>query len=350
MNEIQNAATPAPEENKGCINCGHPVVVKGFPNALCESCRDNLIKYPIPKGIKIFAAAIAVVFLFSMYKIPKDIMLGIHLDKGNTAIEEKKYLTAQKELEKVVDKIPGNLEAESNLLIAAFYNEDFKTYSKIFTRLTGKNFEDESLYKRVENVTTEVNTYFPSDSFANILKRYDNDASKIPDTTLKNYIKAFQEDPYPAMLLANRLLDAKLYAAADSVTSKILITNPAHIPALGMMAVLKREENKPDESIMYCDKLLAMNKESVYAMSSKARTYLKEKRDAEALSLALKCHQMDENNYHAAGSLVLAYHFTNKIKERDALLNKIDQLKDSIPALSIQYVKDIVSGKESFRN
>jgi tetratricopeptide (TPR) repeat protein len=350
MDEIQNAAPSVPEENKGCINCGHPVVVKGFPNALCESCRNSFIKHPIPKGIKIFAAAIAIIFLFSMYKIPKDILLGIHLDKGNTALEEKRYITAQNELQIVVDKLPENLEAESNLLIASFYNEDFKTYSNIFKGIADRNYEDLDLYKRVETVLTEVNNYFPTDSFAIVLKHYNNDATAIPDTVLKNYIKLYQNEPYPILILANRLIDKKNYGAADTVTARILVTNPWHIPALGMMAVVKREENKLEESISYCDKILAINKESTFAMSCKVRTYLKEKRDADAMALALKCNKMDEHNYHAVGSLILAYHFTNKIKERDTLINKMDQLKDSNITMSLQYVKDIISGKESFRN
>jgi tetratricopeptide (TPR) repeat protein len=350
MDEIQNTSSSVPEENKGCINCGHPVVVKGFPNALCESCRDSFIKHPIPKGIKIFAAAIAIVFLFSIYKIPKDILLGIHLDKGNTALEERKYITAQKELQIAVDKLPGNLEAESNLLIASFYNEDFKTYANIFKRIADRNYEDQDLYTRVETVVAEVNNYFPSDSFTVVLKQYNDDATAIPDTVLKNYIKLYQNDLYPVLILANRLIDKKMYEAADSETVRILVTNPTHIPALGMMAVVKREEHKLEESISYCDKILAINKENVFAMSCKVRTYLKEKRDAEAMALALKCNKMDEHNYHAVGSLILAYHFTNKIKERDALINQMDQLKDSSITMSLQYVRDILSGKESFRN
>ena len=66
MEEIQGTENNA----GGCINCGHPVIVKGYPNALCESCRNNYIKFPIPKGIKIFAIGIGLIFLFSIYKIP----------------------------------------------------------------------------------------------------------------------------------------------------------------------------------------------------------------------------------------------------------------------------------------
>lgn len=347
MEEIQQPATTG---SSGCINCNNPVIVKGYPNALCESCRENFIKFPIPKSIILFAAAIGIIFLFSIYKIPKDILLGIHLDKGNTALLQKRYLTAQKELQKVVDKVPDNIEAKSNLLIAAFYNEDFTTFSKMFAQLTGKNYDDMELYNRVDNTVKEADNYFPNDSFISLQHRYNDDATKIPDTVLKNYISQNRGELYPAMLLANRLLDAKALDAADSVINNILMVNPSHIPALAMMAVLKREEDKTDESLAYCDKVLAINKESVYALSAKARTYMKQKKDAEALSLALSCHQMDENNYYATGTLILAYHFTNKLKERDGLLNTMSLLKDSASVQTMQYVRDVISGKEIFRN
>jgi tetratricopeptide (TPR) repeat protein len=346
MEEIQGTENNA----GGCINCGHPVVVKGYPNALCESCRNSYIKFPIPKGVKLFAIGIGLIFLFSIYKIPKDIGLGIHLDKGNTALEDKRYLTAEKELQKVVDKVPDDLEVQSNLFIASFYNEDFATFSKMFAQLNGRKYEDMELYNRVDAVMKESEMYYPNDSFVALQQRYNNNVSQIPDAVLKTYIAGNKDQTYPLLALASRLFDSKSYVAADSVLTAILSTEPEHIPALNMMAALKREENQPAASIAYCDKLLAINKESVYAFSAKSRTLLKQKKDAEAMALALKCHGMDETNYHATGSLALAYHFNNKVKEQNDLLNKMALAKDSASVLMLQYVKDVISGKENFRN
>jgi tetratricopeptide (TPR) repeat protein len=276
--------------------------------------------------------------------------LGIHLDKGNTALENKKYLTAQKELQKVVDKVPGNLEVESNLLIASFYNEDFATFSKVFSQLNGKKYEDMELYNRVDAVMKESEMYYPNDSFIVLQQRYNNNVAQIPDLVLRKYIADNKDQTYPLLALASRLFDAKSYTAADSVLSAMLLAKPGHIPALNMMAALKREENQPAESIACCDRLLAINKESVYAYSAKSRTLLKQKKDAEAMALALTCHQMDENNYHGLGSLALAYHFNNKTKEQNDILNKMAMAKDSASVLMLQYVKDVISGKENFRN
>lgn len=345
----QPVTTENPGSN-GCISCGNLAVVKGFPNALCESCREGYIKYPIPKGIKFFALGISLIFLFSVYKIPKNILLGIHLDKGNTALEQKKYRTAQKELQLVADKIPEDIEVQSNLLIASFYNQDFVTMNNMYSLLEGKRYEDMALYNQVNDVINKTAEYYPGDSMTAIAHRYDDDFTKIPVPVIRKFIEENKDDPYPQILLANKLFTEKSYTEADSILKNLLLADPQNIPALNLMAVLKREMGNPDESINYCDKVLAINKESVLGLSSKSRTYLKQKKDAEATALALRSYNLDDHNYHAAGSLILAYHFTNKIKERDDLLHKMTALKDSASAEMLQYVRDIIDGKEFFRN
>ena len=350
MEDLQKIENTGPAASTGCIACGSIAVLKGYPNDLCESCRENYTRLSIPKGIIIFGVAIGLIFLFSIYKIPKNILLGIHLDKGQTAIQEKRYLTAQRELQKVAGKMPTDLEVQSDLLIASFYNEDYETLAKTAALVSGKNYEDAELFSKVDGIMKQAGNYFLSDSLTAMLGNYNNDLSKVPDKALKEYIDKNKDELYPKTELANRLFDAKSYTAADSVLSNILFADPGYLPALDMMTSVKRIEEKPDESIMYCDKILALNKESVYAMASKVRTLLKQKKDAEAMDLALKCYHLDENNTYSAGSLVLAYHFTNKTKERDDLLNKTASKKDSSAIVVMQYIKDVISGKETFRN
>jgi hypothetical protein len=46
--------------------------------------------------------------------------------------------------------------------------------------------------------------------------------------------------------------------------------------------------------------------------------------------------------------MALAYHFKNDVKERDAVISRLS--KDSSATGILTYVKDVISGKESFRN
>ncbi|HSN61308.1 MAG TPA: hypothetical protein VLR49_10260 [Ferruginibacter sp.] len=333
-----------------CIECNHPVVVKGYPNALCESCRESFIKYPIPKWIKVFAACIALLLLFSLYKLPENILTGMHLEKGKTAIEEKKFLTAQKELEKVDLSIPDNQETESYLLLAAYHNQDIPTVIKMFEKLKDKNFDDQDLFNKVEDKINQAQYFFPDDNFNEMIQKNDSDISKIPIDSIKSFTTKFPESIYALQYYASVLADKEDYALCDSILQQILRLNSEYYPALELMTSVKRQENQLKESITYCDQILKANSESAFAIASKARTFLKQKRDKEALELALKSIYLDESNPYATGSLLLAYHFNNKQKEKENLLKKIASIQDTVYAQTLQYVQDVVSGKESFRN
>src|ERR1700733_11280666 len=99
------APTKQPAQlGESCANCGNPAILKEYPSKLCSECRDKFIRFPVPKWLWIFAAALGVILLFSLFTLPKNISTGIALEKGKKAEKQHSYLTAQKEFEKVVDK------------------------------------------------------------------------------------------------------------------------------------------------------------------------------------------------------------------------------------------------------
>jgi hypothetical protein len=117
-------------------------------------------------------------------------------------------------------------------------------------------------------------------------------------------------------------------------------------PALALKITAKRELLQFDSAHFYAEKLLAVNRQNVYALSTKARILLKQKKDQEAL--AKQGYQLNDQDGHSTATLAMAYHFTNDTKGRDALLKKAES--DTTIAEYITVAKDIISGKESFRN
>jgi len=340
----------APKKKQTCIECDNPIIVKGYPNPLCEACREKFIKYPIPKWIKLFAAGIVVLLLFSLSKLPKNILTAMHLEKGKTAIAEKKYITAQLELEKADASLPGNQETESYLLLAAYHNQDLATLFKMFESLKSKTFEDQELFSKVESKIDQAQYFFPDDNFNALVNKNDSNYNNIPIDSLKAFTVKYPDNIYALYYYAGILSNKEDYPNCDSVLRQILDLNASFSPALELMSSVKRQENQFDSSINYCNKILDINKESAFAIASKARTFLKQKKDAEALKLALESVSLDANNPYSTGSLLLAYHFNNKQNEKQSLLKKIAAVQDTSYIASMQYVKDVISGKEIFRN
>src|SRR5438876_7536287 len=105
MEETQ--LTPQTEQQQGCANCGNPAVLNEYPTKLCTECREQFIRYPVPKWLWLFAGAIGVIVLFSLFTLPRSISVGVALEKGKKAERQHRYVTAQKEFEKVLEKVPG---------------------------------------------------------------------------------------------------------------------------------------------------------------------------------------------------------------------------------------------------
>jgi len=134
------------ENTGGCVSCGNPAVLKGYPTALCGECREKFIKFPVPKWLWAFAGALGIVLLFALSQLPRNIFTGIALEKGKKAENLHRFSTAQKEFEKVVAKEPAYIEAQGHLMKAAFYNLDFKTFGTSFKVLEKKTLKTRAFF------------------------------------------------------------------------------------------------------------------------------------------------------------------------------------------------------------
>ncbi|TWJ02328.1 hypothetical protein JN11_01300 [Mucilaginibacter frigoritolerans] len=334
-------------EQIACIKCGSPQILAGYPNKLCADCRQQLIKFPIPLWVKLFGAGIALVMIISFIWLPGNLSAAIALSRAEKAEKSHDYITAQNELKKAQNNAPHAIEILSHLTIAAFHNGDFKTVLEASDKLQGKEIEDTALYNELNNVITQTNEYFPSDTFKTSFKKYKN--LVIPDSAYRTYIKKNPMDIYTIVALASSYSDNNdKYQNADTLLSKAIAIDRSYIPALYLKTMIKRELNQPDSSIYYCDQVLLINHQSTYALSSKARTFLKVGKNKEGLLLAKQCYQLDADMPYNLATLALAYHFNKDFKQRDAILDSVK--KDSTNAPYITYVKDIISNKIKFQN
>lgn len=334
-------------EGTACASCGLPADhTKSTP--LCNACRKQFIAYPIPIWIKVFGGILLCILLFSLFTLPKNIQTGMHYKRGLKAMGERNYYTAETELTKVVEQEPDYLDARCQLLVASFYNRDFDAFFKTSAALDKKPIEDDALLSEMQALANKAVAYYPKDSFATIMQQYNMETDSIPETVYRTYIAAFPEDQFASFRLAGVLSDQNRYTEADSILSQLLRIEPEHHGALVLKASMKREQRQIDSSYYYINSLLAMNRQDIIALSSKVRTLLKEKKDSEALKLALQNNAMNGSDSYSLASLAMAYHFTNNTKARDEVVQKIANDSNAVGPLT--YVKDIISGKEKFRN
>lgn len=342
----QDHLTEEDSRSSGCANCGHMVIDPGYPTPLCKECRTKFIRYPIPIGIKVFAGLVVAAMIIALFRLPGNLSAAVHYQRGKDAIAGSNYLTADKELGEVVKKMPGFQEAKEYRTIATFYNQNFSAFITLVSDLQGKKVEEESLYQEISDLTKKVSDYLPNDSFMAIIEKY-HSMDSIPDGVCHQYMLEHTDEMFPAARYATFLLDNHRLQECDTILDDLLRKDPNYINALALKTGLKRELGQIDSAHYYCDKILALNKESAFGTASKARTYLKEKKDAEGMKWALKNIELRRNDPYSLATLALAYHLNNMTGDRDKLLEAAK--KDSTQMESMQYVIDIMNGKQKFR-
>jgi tetratricopeptide (TPR) repeat protein len=333
-----------------CANCGRTALEGDYPTALCQGCRDHFTRLSIPLWIKLFAGGIGLIMLFSLFTFPKNIGLGIRLQRGENAILQRNYNTAEKELKRALESVPDNQEANGNLIIAAFYNQDFKTMASEVKKMASVNFEDKSLYSHISQTLEKADRYFPSDTF-NVFMQAHPQGIPATDTAWSHYLAKNPEDCFALLNYANLLFEDKQYGRCDSMLRRILNVDPGYFNALAIETSVQRELGNYDASLDYARRIQAINHESAYGISTEARTLLRQKKDKLALELAAKAGKLQRNEAFVQATLILAYHFTGDAADRDALMKKaFAGAADSSDRISIQYARDVMDHKEKFRD
>jgi len=318
------------------------------PSPLCSDCRESFTRLHIPIWIRIFAGGIAVLLLFSLFTLPGSISLGVHLEKGKKAVREKSFSTAEKELTKVLEKVPSNIEARGNLLIAAFYNQDYDLFYATYKKLDDVNIEDKDLYGEIEKVMMKAGGYVTNDTLELFKKTYPDEAH-IPDSAWARFLQAHGDDRYAELTYATQLYDRKEYHLSDSIAELALQSDNEYLPALMLGVGIKRDEGDLNGAMAYVDRILAINPESVWGLSAKARTFLRQKKMKPGLDLALRLYAMNKRDAYGISTLILAYHFNNLAGERDALIKKAQSAAmDSTGKENLKYALDVINNKEKF--
>jgi len=344
----ETLTTVASVATRSCTNCGQPAMDGDHPTPLCGDCRESFTRLHIPVWIWIFAGCIAVILLLSLFTLPRSISLGLHLERGKKAVEAKMFNTAEKEFSKVLEKVPRNIEAGGNLLVAAFYNMDYETFNTQLKKLRDVKFEDGSLLNELDKVMLKAEGYVTNDTLEEFKKSFPDEAH-IPDTAWEGYLRRHEEDRYAAQEYAALLYDRKELHRCDSLLDIILGSDYDYFPALTLGVNVRRDEGDLTGAMAYVDRILAINHESSWGLSAKARTLLRQKKMKPGLDLALKLYDMNKQSVYAMSTLILAYHFNGRTGERDALIKKAQSAAmDSVGKDNLQYALDVINNKEKF--
>lgn len=183
-----------------------------------------------------------------------------------------------------------------------------------------------------------------TDQYKNLRDQYQG---QIPDTALSRAYVQYPEDYAIAYQYAGNLYSENQYAQSARVLDEILQKAPMDLDAIELASAVAVERKMPDSAVYYCDQMLNINKENIYALSSKARNLLRMGHINEAAEPAEACFKLDDSSAYTMGTMALLYHFQKNDAKAKPLIQKLEQDHNPEDTSRVNYVVGVINGTQS---
>jgi TolA-binding protein len=133
--------TPAPLPARAptvCQICGGAPLSELSKLAVCEPCRQKLIRRPLPVWIKAAAAIICVLLVAAFVRFPAALRAGVNYERAQTHERSGQYTLAVAEFEEAARRYPDSTELKLHLAIAAYKAGDTMKSARVLDSLAGR--------------------------------------------------------------------------------------------------------------------------------------------------------------------------------------------------------------------
>lgn len=341
MEELQTQIIE--NDNSGCIECGHSIVLEGYPNKLCAECRQKYIKFPIPLWVKGFGIGVLVLVIISFVLNNRIYQIHRLMNKGDKLVSDQKYYSASSYFQKAIKRDSNNVKAHAMNMLCNYYNGKDQDMIADYMWLIDRNLKDDDVPKETLIIPNIIMETYPYDSLGFELVRIDS----MHEVKLMSLEKYFATHPANNVkyYLANEYFDADLFTKCDTLLNELLEDNPSNISYQSLKVALLRRQGKFEEANKICDHLLKDNKESyvAYVMKAKIATASNHLKEAYRLiDRAAEFHSSPEDDITFLAVKLQLLNKENKVNEYQKLLEDVKiKFKDS-PA-ELEYLQSAIS-------
>lgn len=327
-----------------CKNCGDPNIEEGYETNLCNSCREKLVKRPIPIWLKGLGILILVIMIYSVLSFKGNIGAIVSYERALDAEKENRYNTAELNYEKTFEKYQDSNLVITRLFIAKVYNENYEDAIDLYDKyLAEKEYTNDSLFKELEDAYEILfDAYFLGDEL------YDLATSDLTsEDKIEKYIKYIDENPdvYLANIyLGNTYSDLGDYENSKNSYRKAIKLNPKNPTGKLNLASIYIDIEDYENAKNMCDSVLKLNNESVNAYCMLSSMYIRKKDYKKSLELMQKAYSLQNENLYVLDNLVLSYHFNDMEKERDEVFAILKEKDYEY----VQYIQDVIDGKDDY--
>lgn len=333
-----------------CENCGQSCQPEAGRIPVCNTCREAYIKYPIPKKLTIvLIVTLCIIALLMYYRFPASVNAGILYERANQAMEDKRFIDAEKLLEQAYAFVPNSSSITGNLAVCCHMNLHHARETELLTEMYEKNMDYPN--QKVVDIVNQLNVLYdiPEEYIQNYEQINAMDEDELL-TTLQEYVQSFPDCTYIKMQLASLLYEKEQYDASEELMRQALQKLPGYIPCETYFAARDREKGNFEASEKKLMELLEQNRQSTYVLSSLSRLELKKFNDEKALEYMETAFALEPDEINVLVDLARSYHYNHMEQERDKLMETILNHPEAASyQAEIQEVRDIIQGTVQWR-
>lgn len=311
-----------------CRNCGQFRIDRSesVHSLLCRTCREKMLRYPVPKVLIFFSLVIAILVGIGLYSFPK-VLEGYRIyENALVQADNGEIADALNSLNTLVEKYPTSMPIAVRMIDLSMEKGYYEYAGYVFdTYLAGKE-ADEDIVNRVNKYTERLDRYFITyNAITEIQTKLD--AEFAPEEQAKEYSSYINE------LLNDPTQDkALLYYYLSMFTDDInemkrclqncLQEDKSFFAAKVELATISRRLGDPESAEKYYREVLQSDKKNSGALRGLAVIRLLEGQNEVGLDLAYQAYMIDPEGFYMWETYIIALHENKKNSETDAQIKE----------------------------
>lgn len=308
------------EELYGCALCHQaPVDRTENPHSqLCRRCREQAIRYPIPKLAIPIVLVVLVLTAYAYLRMPEDLSDYRIYATAEAQIEQGMLYDTLTSLEETAARHPNSTDLAVRLVTLSmdYGCYDFAAYC-MNTYLSGKSLSD-AAYGKMVHYQNVLNTYYDTlEAMDEIAGELDEDMDpELGRTILREHLETMKEDPKMFQPLvwyyAAQVCDDPEEYKANLL--RCLEENPMDFTAMADLGTRLRRDGDPDGAREYYEQILRYEKSDALANRGIAILEMLNGNMEEALTHARTAYESNPDATYVRDTYLVAL-FENGMEE-----------------------------------
>ncbi len=301
------------------------------PNSrLCKRCREQAIRYPLPRIFLPVALAVLALTLFAYTQMPKSLADYRIYATAEKRIEQGMLYDTLSQLEQATQRHPDSTDLSVRLVTLSmdYGRYDYAAYC-MNTYLVGKSLSD-TVYGDMIHYQNILNSYYDTlDELQSIFDQLSEDTDQEPAAAIiKEKLKELEKNPqmYQPLIwyyLAQFSEDPEEY---KTYLLQCLEKNPMDFTAIADLGTRLRREGDLDGARSYYEQVLHYEKEEALACRGMAILCLLDGKMEEALTFARTAYESDPDAVYVRDTCLITFFENGMTKEAEQMKQEMQEV------------------------